>query len=101
MSFVRSQIKRAAIPQEDLDDKDIMSVVPDMPPSCIKNAVVSISDDGMVYVTWLQPVIDWRFIAMGSVNAFMFWILLFIIVSVVWDIGLINAKYAFQEWGWI
>jgi hypothetical protein len=96
-TFLKTEIKRAIIePETDLDD---VCIVPGMNPKYIGSAVIDVSEDGYAFVSWLQPVIDWKYHTWGILNAFLFWILLYCVSVVVFGVAITLAAIKLEILG--
>ncbi|SFM89888.1 hypothetical protein [Methanolobus profundi] len=95
--FLKTELKRVIIePEEGLDE---ISLVPGMNPEYIKNAVVTVSEDGYAFVSWLQPIKDWKYHLAGFAWGCLFWFIVILISIVFWIVCGDIATIYLQEWG--
>ena len=82
-TFMRTELKRAILePTEDLDD---ICIVPEMRPHHIKNASINVHEDGYAFVSWLQPVNDWRYCLYLGLILLSIIALIVVLMSLFWD----------------
>ncbi|ETA69137.1 hypothetical protein MettiDRAFT_2631 [Methanolobus tindarius DSM 2278] len=81
--FLRTEIKRAIIePETDMDE---VCIVPEMPMQYINNAVITVSEDGYAFVTWLQPVKDWKYHVADFIGGCLVVALFFAACTIFWS----------------
>ncbi|ETA67408.1 hypothetical protein MettiDRAFT_0832 [Methanolobus tindarius DSM 2278] len=84
--FLKTEIKRAIIePETDVDE---VCIVPGMSMLYMHNAEITVSEDGYAFVTWLQPVKDWKYHVADFIAGCLIVVVFFIACAVFWSAGI-------------
>jgi hypothetical protein len=98
-TFLRTELKRKILEPE--EEPGETCIVPEMSPESIENAVVTVHEDGYAFVSWLQPVKDWRYWLILLVNGMLSWVLLYLVSLVVFGVLITLAAFKLQDLGMI
>lgn len=96
-TFLKTEIKRAIIqPETDLEE---VCIVPEMGMQYIDNATITVSDDGYAFVTWLQPVKDWRYYTADFLAGCAAFAIFLATAAIFWSLGVTSLVIKLQQLG--
>lgn len=81
--FIKVQLKRVYVPSDMGEEYIIQGLYP----ADVKRTTLTVLDDGSTFVTWLEPVRDWKQFLHWNVDSFINASIVFLLMIFFWEFG--------------